>query len=490
MRSKKKLFIGCIMSLIMALVLAVPVSVGAEEAAGKPVANQEELIAALADSDVSVITVGSQIKVTQSIAVTRDVTIKGTGSIDFENVKGNSFTVQGNASVSLEGVTLSNDASGKYVLHVYDASLTAKDITLKHGGAEGSPVLVNHNSIAEFDGLIMELNPASWYGVNVDGSKAAFNNISVTGGTSGTQSVICEEDNGTVEGSDLTIVKTADGQTAYVEDSNLPAFVKAKTEGGKDITEIILQKDVTLEQPLYLGEAMAVNGNGHWFNGSDSIGKDNVVTVTAEGVTLSDVKIKTSAANKSALHVYKVPATIENVTLDNTETVGGAGLVVNSATVTVEGTLDIKVGKNSWGGINVDARYADAGVMFADGSEVKYETPDGSKPAMYEESQPGYSVTVENAEGAGLVENSNGTYSPAEKENPSETPGEDNPSQTPSTGNNAGDNAGQGGQGETVKADDTPKTGDDMQLGTVIALMTAAAAAAVGTLVCRRRHSS
>lgn len=469
MKSKRKIFICCVMSLMMALVMAVPMSVSAAEGVAD-VDSFDELKTALADASVTTINVTAPITSDEAITISRDLTITGE-SITFNTPDENSMTIVDGAAVNLNDIKIANTA-GKSVIHVYGSTLTAANLTVDHDGSTGAPILVNNGSTANFTDLNLELGANSWYGVNVDGSEATFSGVT-TNGTTGTQSVICEEDNGTVNGSDLTIVETADGQTAYVEDSNLPAFVAKKTEEGKNITEITLQKDLNLSAPLYLGEAMTVNG-GYTFKGTDTIGKDNVVTITAEGVVLDNVGIKTSSANKSALHVYKVPATLINVTLDNTETAGGAGLVVNSATVTVEGNLNIKVGDNSWGGINVDARYGNAGVTFADGAKVNFETTDTTKPAMYEESQPGYTVTIDNAEGAGLVENENGTYSPATGEDPTD------PSTTPGTDTPSGD-----------KTDATPQTGDDTNLGLMFAIMGIAAAAAAGTLVYgRRRHNN
>lgn len=471
------------MSLMMALVMAVPMSVSAAEGVAD-VDSFDELKTALADASVTTINVTGTITSDEAITISRDLTING-GTIEFtanaiDNNK-NSMTIVG-GTVTLSNITLSNTGDqSKSVLQVYGEGsvLNANNITINHGGnAGGAPLLVNSGAKATVKGLTMSLNPNSWYGVNVDGSEATFSGVT-TNGTTGTQSVVCAENNADVTCPGYTVVKTnEDGgnnqpQTAYVADSNLAEFVAKKTEGNKDITEIDLDKNVNLSAPLYLGEAMTVNG-GYTFKGTDTIGKDNVVTITAEGVVLDNVGIKTSSANKSALHVYKVPATLINVTLDNTETAGGAGLVVNSATVTVEGNLNIKVGDNSWGGINVDARYGNAGVTFADGAKVNFETTDTTKPAMYEESQPGYTVTIDNAEGAGLVENENGTYSPATGEDPTD------PSTTPGTDTPSGD-----------KADATPQTGDDTNLGLMFAIMGIAAAAAAGTLVYgRRRHNN
>ncbi len=474
MKSKKKIFMYCIMTFMMALVMAMPMSVNA--AGEMSVSDFDEFKAALDNDDISSITIEGCIDADEAITIDRDITIKN-GEINFKGVSGNALTVSGGAEVSLNDVELSNDSAGKNVLHVYGSILNAANVTVNHGGLTGAPVIINNNSTVNFDDITVNLNSNSWYGVNVDNSKAKFNNIKANK-TSGTQSVICEENKGAVEGIHYTVVKTADGQNAYVSDSNLPEFIEQKTKENKDIISITLHKDVELTAPLSIDEKMTVNGNGYTFKGTDSIGKDNVVTVTAEGIILENLGVKTSASNKSALHIYKVSTVLKNVSLDNKETVGGACLVVNSAKVTIEGTLDLKSGNNSWGGINVDARYGDAGVTFNDGAKVKYETADSSKPVMYKENTEANNVIIENAENAGLVENSNGTYSPA-KDEPATNP--EKPSTVPTTEN----------QASADKYDESPKTGDDMNIGILFALMGMASVAAVGTIVhSRRKHDN
>ena len=99
--------------------------------------------------------------------------------------------------------------------------------------------------------------------------------------------------------------------------------------------------------------------------------KDNAVTVTSGEVTINNVTIKTKGSNKSALHVYNSDnVQLHAVTLDNRETSGGAGMIVNGSNVSVRGALNILLGENSWGGINVDTKIGPAGVTFEDGSKV------------------------------------------------------------------------------------------------------------------------
>ena len=440
----------------MALVMAVPMSVSAAE---KPVTDKAGLLEAINNAaNGDVITVSGNIECDTAVNIDDNITITG-GSITFNTPGVNSMTIVDGAEVDLNNIKIAN-TDGKSVIHVYGSTLTAENLTVVHGGSTGAPILVNNGSTADFTGLNLELGANSWYGVNVDGSEATFSGVT-TNGTTGTQSVVCAENNADVTCPGYTVVKTnKDGgnnqpQTAYVADSNLAEFVAKKTEGNKDITEIDLDKNVNLSAPLYLNE-------------------ENAVTIKKSDVTLNDLKIETTEDNKSALHVYKSEnVTLNNITLDNTKTVGGAGLIVNGSTVDIAGQFKVILGEKSWGGINVDTTNGDAEVNFLDGSKVVAEGIRGDQSVIYQDENDTEEAVINGADKAGLVENADGSYSIAgtDPTDPSTTPGTDTPS---------GD-----------KTDATPQTGDDTNLGLMFAIMGIAAAAAAGTLVYgRRRHNN
>lgn len=462
------------MSLMMALVMAVPMSVSAAE---KPVTDKAGLLEAINNAaNGDVITVSGNIECDTAVNIDDNITITG-GSITFNTPEANSMTIVDGAEVDLNNIKIVN-TYGKSVIHVYGSTLTAENLTVVHGGSTGAPILVNNGSTADFTGLKLELGANSWYGVNVDGSEATFSGVT-TNGTTGTQSVVCAENNADVTCPGYTVVKTnKDGgnnqpQTAYVADSNLAEFVAKKTEGNKDITEIDLDKNVNLSAPLYLNEEMTVNGNGYTITGPVGI-EENAVTIKKSDVTLNDLKIETTEDNKSALHVYKSEnVTLNNITLDNTKTVGGAGLIVNGSTVDIAGQFKVILGEKSWGGINVDTTNGDAEVNFLDGSKVVAEGIRGDQSVIYQDENDTEEAVINGADKAGLVENADGSYSIAgtDSTDPSTTPGTDTPS---------GD-----------KTDATPQTGDDTNLGLMFAIMGIAAAAAAGTLVYgRRRHNN
>ena len=413
------------------------------EAETGAVSTSDAFLQALA-GEAETITVSGTIELSQPITISRSVKIVGAdenaglkASSSMASGSSNFITVSGgeDVSVTFENLKLESGENNKSTLHIYNSAFTGKNLTVTHGGV-GAPVLVNHSSEATFtDELNLVLNASSWYGMNVDSSKANLEaaTLSVTSSGDGfgaTQSAVCAEGTDpTVTGVDLTVVKTAKHgnaehvQIAYVMDENLSAFVEAKTNAGADVTEIELQRNVELSSPLTISEALTLKGNGHTVSGPEAEAEEtpwNLVTVTGSNVKIENITLKTGTANKSALHVYKTTDTVvENIVLDTTTTSGGTGIVVNGAAVTVNGKIDFQNGENTWGGINVDTRNGNASVAFAKDAAV---TSSGDKAVIYQdenENQTG-TVTITGAEDAGLKTDSNGDYiiKPAEPVNP------------------------------------------------------------------------
>ena len=403
---------------------------GQERDVRAEITDQTTLEAAIAQGGVVDLT-GKTITLERALTVNNSVTITGGTLIGSSGVTGNLVTLTGDTA-ALDGVTIITAAENKTALHAYRTALTANNLTIDHtNAAGGAPVIVNGGSAVFTGNLDLTLGANSWYGVNVDNATADFSGASIAkiDTLSATQSVVCVENGGTVPGkaANTTEVVTADGQTAYVQDEDLPAFLKAKKE--KDVISVTLLHDVNLSEPLYLEESMTVNGQGFYFNGTSALGKDNVVTVmTGESdvVTLNNLGIRTDGANKSALHIYRSRAALQDVTLDNTDTGGGAGMIVNGGTADVSGGLEIILGENSWGGINVDGKNGEAGVNFAEGSKVTVQDTSGKDlDAIYIENGDANQVEINGAENAGLVQDENGNYVTDDtSEEPGETPEE------------------------------------------------------------------
>lgn len=437
---------------------------------------------------------GKSINLERTLAVNKSVVITGgtlVGTSDGTYDRGNLVTLGQGINVTLNGVSITANTANKNALVAWGTNLTVNGLTINHtNAAGGAPIIINNGAIAVFKGDInLSLGDASWYAINLDRAFANFveASLNVTG-VKDTKSVVCldntDGDQTRAVGVNLTEVHTTtDGgnkkpQIAYVADENLPEFVEQKTAAGADIERITLNSDVKLSAPLYLKEGMDVWGkNTYSFIGTPELGNKNVVTVMADGVSLRNVTIKTDAANKSALHIYKSSATLTNVTLDNTNTVGGAGMVVNAGTATVYGNLNILLGEKSWGGINIDTSYGNAGVTFADGSHVSVSsTKEDVQDAIYvdeDDKANGNTATVEGAEAAGLVQDADGNFVVKEETKPAE----DN---KPANDNKNDDKK------DDKKDGASPKTGDSSAL--LIALMALAASGAAATVVVRKRN--
>lgn len=400
---------------------------GETKTVGK-ISSQSELEAAIeAAGDSEILDFdGQTVHLTSPLFIEKTVRIYNLNLVS-DGVSANLITLREKGLVQFVNVSITTASSDKSAIHVYESELAATNLTIDHQkSASGAPVIVNNGCIANFEGnLTFNLGENSWYGINVDGAGSMVGlidaNVDISYATD-TQSAVCCENGGSIYGASLlpvtqftAVVTEKDGgeghpQTAYVEDKNLAQFVAAKSKGQKDISSIDLYHDVTLTAPLILDEELGLNGNGHTISGSESVGAQNVVTVKADKVTLADVTIKTTSKNKSALHIYKAAATLNNVTLDNRETAGGAGMIVNAGTARVNGALNILLGANSWGGINVDTTYGLANVIFENGSKVSV-TGGQDKAVIYIDSDNDASkMTITGAEAAGLEKAADGSY--------------------------------------------------------------------------------
>ena len=435
---------------------AYPTDNAQEKSARTEITDQTSLEAAVAQGGTIDLT-GKTITLERPLTISANVTITGGTLVGTAGVGYNNLVTLTGDEVTLDGVTIITAAENKSALHAYRTVLTAKDLTIDHtNAAGGAPVIINGGNAAFTGNIDLKLGTDSWYGVNLDNASADFSGASIAKIDTpvATQSVVCVENGGSVPGkvANTTEVVTADGQTAYVQDEDLPGFLKAKKE--KDVVSVTLLHDVELSEPLYLEEQMTVNGQGFFFNGTAAIGKDNVVTVMAgesDVVTLSALGIRTDAANKSALHIYRSRAALQDITLDNTDTAGGAGMIVNGGTADISGGLEIILGENSWGGINVDGINGESGVNFAEGSKVTVQDTSGKElDAIYIENADANQVEINGAENAGLVQDEDGNFVTEDKaETPDPTP--ENP------GDQDGTDPGQDGSDQTGDGQKDPE---------------------------------
>ena len=362
-RNKKTYALALSSAVILGGTMMIPAQgIHAEELGSNLVENQtnttatvstaEEFTAAVANANVKEILVENPIEIHDSLTI-NDKTIMSSTSGSNANFltffKGATFN----------NVTVNSGANDKSAIHMYKCSGTFNNVTINHNGV-GAPIIGNGaESKLTFTGnVILKLNEESWYGINLDnGSTADFTGATLSVDTpSATQSAVCVEREAAVNGLDISVVKTADGQTAYVQSSDLAQFVEAKQE--KDVTEVIINEDVEINDSFVINEEMTITANNGAKIYTNKFAKpDNAVTVmNGISVEFNNVAIQTDSSAKSGLHVYGGKVIANNLTVDNTVTDGGAAVIVNSGSIDLNGTTTFNLGENSWGGINLDNR--------------------------------------------------------------------------------------------------------------------------------------
>lgn len=247
------------------------------------------------------------------------------------------------------------------------AIVTIMNSTFDHEEAsDGAPVIINQSE-ASFTGVnTLNLGEKSWYGINVDGNlaKAYFSDGTIdcqTLDNNPTQSVVCSENNALVDSLKLSVVETREKngkeQRAFVNATDLVDFVNAKHNQGQDVKVVRLREDIQLKETFNINEPMAIYGEGGAFVADNFTTKDNVITVTSDGVELNTLKIVTDESTKSGLHIYGVDVKTDGLEIDNRKTAGGAAIVLNGGKLELNALTILQLGENSWGGINIDNRF-------------------------------------------------------------------------------------------------------------------------------------
>ena len=122
------------------------------------------------------------------------------------------------------------------------------------------------------------------------------------------------------------------------------------------------------------------------FTGTDDEKNNDkhLINVDSSTVTITNGVLKTTTSNKHVLNVYdNSDVTLSNVTLDHTNAMAGAPLVVNGSKVTLEGKNTFITGDESWYAVNIDNKTgnnAGASVSTIEGSELIFK---GSNPFAF-----------------------------------------------------------------------------------------------------------
>lgn len=274
------------------------------------------------------------------------------------------------------------------------ANVTISNSTFDHEEASaGAPVIINQSE-ASFTGVNkMSLGQNSWYGINVNGNlaKAYFSDGTIdcqTLDNNPTQSVVCSENQALVYSLKLSVVETIDKngkkQEAFVNATDLVDFVNAKHNQGQDVTVVRLREDIQLKETFNINEPMAIYGEGGAFVADNFTTKDNVITVTSDGVELNTLKIVTDESTKSGLHIYGVDVKTDGLEIDNRKTAGGAAIVLNGGKLELNALTILQLGENSWGGINIDNRFGTEPILtVAKNASIVITSPKNSVGLYY-----------------------------------------------------------------------------------------------------------
>lgn len=286
---------------------------------------------------------------------------------------------QGGVTVTLSGCSFTNMYDAVYCNFVSDPAADMSTITIENSTFS---------------------NVANYYGVD-DGY--------TTDGRTDKHTFVLSGNTGDA-GIETFAVATVNG----VGYTDLSAAVAAAGEGDT----VKLLKDAKLDAMLDITTSdIIIDLNGNTITASDSFtgtydnDKHLIQVNGAENVTIANGSIVTTDANKHGVNLYEATGVVlKDLTINHTNAMKGAPLVLNNSSATVEGKLDLVVGEHSWYGINIDPKDGQASLTFADGSHVSMTGNDKLQVIQLDGEQA--NITITGAEDAGLDNNGDGTYGP------------------------------------------------------------------------------
>ena len=126
---------------------------------------------------------------------------------------------------------------------------------------------------------------------------------------------------------------------------------------GKDDT-ITLEANVDLSEPVVITRSVTIDGGGNTITNSCTAttgGEKNALNISGDvQVTIKNVTIVDKNGGNVLTALESADVTLQNVTLDHSQSSAGAALIVNDcSTVTMFG-CSIKLGPDSWGGVAME----------------------------------------------------------------------------------------------------------------------------------------
>lgn len=169
-------------------------------------------------------------------------------------------------------------------------------------------------------------------------------------------------------------------------------------------------KSITIASEVALDKELQLRNSGTTFNGNNETISSNtegkVLTFWNEGTTVNDLVIESTADNTDWHSSYNVQFYTGTHKLKNAKLSGGnAGIIVNAATLTLEGTIDVS--GNTFGGIEVSKGAAEglsAGVLNINGATLVNTTEEYGKPTIWIDGNTDDVGIVNGAESMTMIE--------------------------------------------------------------------------------------
>lgn len=180
--------------------------------------------------------------------------------------------------------------------------------------------------------------------------------------------------------------ETSGSETKYVASANGENYESLQTAISKADEQgtVTLTDDVALDAMLVIDKPIVLDLGTHTISASDAFQRDSsasynnhLVDIQADGVIIKNGVLQAGSNNNHTLNVYQASnVTLQDLTLDNTNTYGGAPLIVGSSDVTLAGSVNFVTGTNSWYSVNVDGAYNPMTLTFAENAKVSLGSAD------------------------------------------------------------------------------------------------------------------
>ena len=276
------------------------------------VTNESELLEALKDNNITTIELGSDIEITASVVISRDITIDGTAN---------------NYTIKMSGTPSYVPNGDNYVLKVYGGNVKIANIKLTNSMAA---MMVGDNSNVTVENVNVDGNV--WGGIEVknNNAKLTVNSINYTEERYAKPVVWVDAENlGTSTITGLENSRVIKGQVQYYLNSeNLTKAVVTNEsellEALKDnnITTIELVSDIEITASVVISRDITINGN----NKKISFANNSITIDVNSHVTVNNIQVEGNIINNGNLDLNEV-----NVTS------AIAHSIVNNGELTVEG---------------------------------------------------------------------------------------------------------------------------------------------------------